>query len=54
VSPTTIVAVDAFRAEGVGGQRTGAETALAQQHVGDPASSGQAEIVISEIQLVGS
>jgi hypothetical protein len=34
--------------------RTGAETALAQQRVGDLASSGQAEIAISEVQLVGS
>ena len=45
--PTTIVEVDAFRGERFGGQRgqqDRAGTALAQQRVGDLASSNQAEI----------
>jgi hypothetical protein len=42
------------RAEASAVSRTGAETALAHQRVGDPASSNQAEIAISEVQLVGS
>src|SRR5450759_625836 len=53
--PTTIVEFDAFRGERFGGQRgqqDRAGTALAQQRVGDLASSNQAEIAIGEVQLI--
>jgi len=53
----TIVEVDAFHAEGVGGQRGQQDRGRDRPRAaarGDLASSGQAEIAISEVQLVGS